>query len=312
MLEKYPQYKTQISEPKSVKGFVGNVGKNLIDLLQGVGSLVQNSESMSVNPLSLIKNPTEELNRVGQSWSSAADMVKNAPGAILSDLGSLISNPIDYAYEKPIDTALWAYPASKVLKGTLKVAGEGANLARKASYVARPGLLRSTGQALEREVASGGVVPNETIQNYFGTAMSPKKSLLEGVVVGGDPEGLLQKLRAQISTMGQSPGGSISQPTYADMSKLKEAADLRANWGNAFPSPEEKLWRNISGAFGDIKGEATKNVPELQKKYGEMAQAGEFRKQAGAQLKRSIPYVASSAIIGASLYNLLKGLGMRQ
>lgn len=107
--------KTGADKPSYMNELVGNIPKNAQSTLQG---LLSTGKLFAQNtpPMNTISQLQQILTgKPSQPQIDAQNMVKNIPGAILNDVGQLVSDPAGYVKNKPVDTALMLLP---FLKGT--------------------------------------------------------------------------------------------------------------------------------------------------------------------------------------------------
>ena len=151
MLQKYPQYKTMVAEPKTVGGFVKNIGTSAVDAVKGIGSSIINV----VNP-DMEKNTVANLGRLGVGVAQLLDPTQvlgtgqeetarnvgrfyddryGFSDALKGDFGEVGRKWGDTAYYDPVGTAL---DVSAVIGGAGALA-KGAGSAAKVSSLTRAG-----------------------------------------------------------------------------------------------------------------------------------------------------------------------------
>ena len=120
---------------KSVGGFVSNVGRDVVENVKGIAAI----PSLA---LRLASNPSQILETAGRVASG-----------VIQDYGSMITNPGQYAYEKPVSALLNVVPALGTLKklSAASKVGKVAEVAKAADTVgdvARTGKMAKVGEAV--------------------------------------------------------------------------------------------------------------------------------------------------------------------
>ena len=285
---KYPDY-----GKKSVGGFLQNLKANAGEVVGGLANVGGNI--LKASPFT----PGSQQEKT-QATGNVLNVAKNAPGAIASDFTKLVSNPIDYAYKNPIDAATWALPVGKGLNIAGKGAVKAGKVAKTASYVVRPGALKTTGEALESTIAGKGKVPNKALEDYFGTINNPNTTLYEKSTPVGDRGKILNILKREIGNQGRTDMPEAKQ-SYTDIFNKKKSADVGAKWEKGKnPTSEQLLYKNISGAYSNILKNIDPEITKLQEKYGVMKKAEGIRKSATS----NIPHNIAGVIKWVVLYRL--------
>lgn len=218
---------------KSVEGFVSNIGENAINTGKGIAGMVDTYSKPKEN---------------GKPWTMGgveADVIKNMIKGTVSDAGEFIKDPVDFVYERPVDTALYAIPATKYGKGAAKTAKStvGTVLSPK----------KTAGKLIEKRAASAGEVPPEMFEKYFGTVRRPNENLYRGLSPASGESILEQLLRKEIANQGISPGGVVPNPTYSDILNYRKgsySAGKAAKGTSA--TPEQRLYQNMGKAYSQM------------------------------------------------------------
>lgn len=172
----------------------------------------------------------------------------------------------------------------------------GAKLAGKAGRIAlNP--KRAVGQALEKKIASAGMVKPGALEAEFGTVRAPNTKLTEGLSSSSGQADLLQKIKREIGTQGRSPGGDISNPTYTDIFNFRKGAYGQARYAKGTPAtPEQKLYANIGRAYDKILKEGA-DTGRLDKAYTLLSKLEGVSKPVKKTLKYILMYKAAESLV---------------
>lgn len=189
MLQKYPQYKQMVNEPKSVGGFVKNIGTSAVDAVKGIGSSLINV----VNP-DMEKNTVANLGRLGVGVAQLLDPTQvlgtgqeetarnvgrfydqryGFSDALKGDFAEVGRKWGDTAYYDPVGTAL---DVSAVIGGAGALA-KGAGSAAKVSGLTKAGQGLTAASEAINPISQAGRLSS----GIFSKAVRGSGAALEGV-----------------------------------------------------------------------------------------------------------------------------------
>lgn len=126
-----PALLAQLEAPpeKSIGGFISNVGKNAVEVGKGL-------VNVAIHPIDTVRNIETLASGVKSAGLEKLGIGEADPGqrqmfeTVTKPITESIKNPsgipgrmLDYAYEKPVDTAMWASGGLKLAGMTAKVGG---------------------------------------------------------------------------------------------------------------------------------------------------------------------------------------------
>ena len=262
---------------KTLPGFIGNVGRNIGDIAGGLGNIAQTT-GQAFLPTNVLFNPQQ----AGEAQQKLLQTTAGIPGQLLSEVGQAISNPMEYAYQNPIDILLALFPGLKFGGAAAKTAGR---------YV-------RTGKKIEEAAGRIPSVPSSMLEERFGTFTSPKEELYRGLAPAQGQIDLKNQLVREIVTQGRTGGGAISEPTGLDILGYRKGARAvgKVEKGK-LATPEQRLFQRMGSEYSKVIQELSPELKALDKVFSQKAKAGSL-------VKKLFPF-GVGGVIGYYLLNRL-------